>query len=378
MSQRQTRLKPVPLLAIGGTNQRVRDTELSSHEYSLIEGAFPEFAGLQSRVWGKRLLAKYPDSVYGIHQFWTPYGYGGGLYQFDGLLDFGPWLTPTSNFDLTPPLLPFDGGNMTVDDFGDYGGRFGYGTANTCLISAKEEGTIASSCGPGLTYTRLPGDYNGGPGGQGNRCLWQLVEEEQLISDFATLQKSRNYSNVIVNILNRDNCRNDAWVQPPCVNYPSLPQNLEPIPAVGAPIATLLTGVLSAGRSANSFATFAQATNSICFQRTVLDQSNSASNTNITINLKTLFEQGVVSGSAPDIINGIDGPVKPGAYLVMNRTPGGSVEIPLTVSKEDQILNAETYLVMGPRTANNDYGYNQSGSVTGDRIRIRYLRKQCG
>lgn len=173
MSRRESRVKGISLTTIGGVNERVRDVELPLHEYTRIEGLFPEFAGLQSRMWGKRVLEKYAEAIYGIHQFWTPQGYGGGLYQFDGKLDYGQWLTPTSNFDLTIPPLSFDGGGMTLDEFGlPYGSNFGYGTDNTCLISFLNGSTDHSACNPPPAPADTPNDSNGGPAGQGRKCRW--------------------------------------------------------------------------------------------------------------------------------------------------------------------------------------------------------------
>lgn len=173
MSHRESRIRPVSLTVVGGVNERVRDTELKPQEYKLLEGVFPEFAGLQSRVWGKRLLKLYEAAIYGIHQFWTPQGYGGGIYQFDGQIDFGYWLTPTSSFDLSIPPIGYDGGGMTLDEFGlPYGSNFGYGTDNACVISFLNGSSDHSSCQPPPSPADVPDDSNGGPAGQGRQCRW--------------------------------------------------------------------------------------------------------------------------------------------------------------------------------------------------------------
>lgn len=173
MSRRESAVAPTILSAIGGVNQRVRDTELPLHEYPKIEGVFPEFAGLQSRLWGKRLLQKYDEAVYGIHQFWTPQGYGAGLYQFEGTVDYGQWLTPTSNLGLNIPPLGVDGGGFTLDEWGyGYGENFGYGNVNTCTLSFLNGGTDHSVCNPPPSPANTPDDSNGGPAGQGKRCYW--------------------------------------------------------------------------------------------------------------------------------------------------------------------------------------------------------------
>lgn len=151
MSRRETRSKPEIFTAVGGVNQRVYDTELKREEYSLLEGVFPELAGLQGRLYGKRLLSKYASSVYSIFQFWTPLGYGSGLFQFTGDLRIGPWITPISKFDLDLDDLKWDENYFTVDEFGNPPGH-DY---------------------PGID--QIPNDVNGGPVGQGASCGWELV-----------------------------------------------------------------------------------------------------------------------------------------------------------------------------------------------------------
>lgn len=179
MSRRETRVtKSVVHQVVGGVNQRVRDTELPPQQYSLLEGLFPEFAGLQSRVWGKRVLEKYAEAIYGIHQFWTPQGYGGGLYQFAGEVDFGYWLTPLNGFNLNIPPIGIDGGGMTLDEFGyGTGSNFGYGTDNLCTISFLTNSTDHSACNESSAGAGATNDSNGGPAGQGTRCRWENIEE---------------------------------------------------------------------------------------------------------------------------------------------------------------------------------------------------------
>lgn len=172
-SRAESRIAPVPLLTVGGVNQRAYPTELPPHEFGNLDGVFPEFAGLQSRMFGKRLLKKYDDPIYGIFQFWTPQGYGGGLYQFNGSLDFGIWLTPNSTITLDPLPGAFDGGGMTLDDFGQsYGSNFGYGAPNTCVLSFLNGSSDHSSCNPPPSPANTPDDHNGGPAGQGKKCKW--------------------------------------------------------------------------------------------------------------------------------------------------------------------------------------------------------------
>lgn len=172
-SQRQTDVKPLLLNVVAGINERETETELPPPQYSFLSGTFPEFAGLQSRLWGKRTLAKYPDSIYGIHQFWTPQGYGGGLYQFNDQLDFGAWITPLNTIDLAVPAIGYDGGGMTLNEFGySYGSNFGYNDDNVCAISFGADSSTHGSCLPPATVVDTPNDSNGGPAGQGKRCQW--------------------------------------------------------------------------------------------------------------------------------------------------------------------------------------------------------------
>lgn len=172
-SRAETRIQPAPFLQVGGVNQRVYPTELPAHQYANLDGVFPEFAGLQSRLFGKRLLKKYDDPIYGIFQFWTPMGYGGGLYQFSGSLDYGIWLTPNSIITLDPLPGGFDGGDMTLDDFGQgFGGNFGYGNPNACVISFLNGSTNHGACQASPSPQNTPNDSNGGPAGQGKKCKW--------------------------------------------------------------------------------------------------------------------------------------------------------------------------------------------------------------
>lgn len=173
MSNRETSLAPATLLTIGGVNERAYITELPPQTFNALNGVFPEFAGLQSRLFGKRLLEKYANSIYGIYQFWTPMGYGVGLYQFTGTLDYGIWLTPSSAIILPPLPGGYDGGDMTLDDFGQgYGENFGYGDVNTCVLSFLNGSSNHVSCNPAASPANIPNDSNGGPAGQGKHCRW--------------------------------------------------------------------------------------------------------------------------------------------------------------------------------------------------------------
>lgn len=364
MSRRESSLQPIALRTVAGVNQRVRATELPLHQFPTLEGVFPEFAGLQSRVWGKRLLQKYDEAVYGIHQFWTPMGYGVGLYQFDGSLDYGPWLTPNSSFDLSIPDLGFDGGGMTLDEFGlPYGANFGYGTDNTCVISFLNGSTDHSSCQDPPAPADTPNDSNGGPAGQGRRCRWEDVESDVPLLFFAGLQEAGGYTNVATQIDDTDNCRNPAdGLNPPCVNFPVLPVPIQTIPDPASYITVITDGVLAASKAGSTFAAFNFPSNGICTFRVTRSQVNSASNSKLTINLGALIDdESIIS-----------------AKLLITRTPGGAAEIPLTISEDDQILNASDYLILGPQVPDvPNNGFIQSGSVTGDTVRITQRRRVC-
>lgn len=171
MPEREQKTKGVALIALAGVNERLLPVELPAPEWTLIEGTFPEFAGLQSRLFGKRLLAKYAESIYSIFQFWTPLGYGRGLYQFTNTIDSGLWTTPTSNFIIPaiPPSLPFDGEGLTVDDFGGKGGSGGGGISEVVII---------------WTPVDVPNDTNGGPAGQGRRCRWEDLQSLETLEPF--------------------------------------------------------------------------------------------------------------------------------------------------------------------------------------------------
>lgn len=118
MSQREDRISTAVIPAFSGINERASKTDLQSQESTLLEGTFPYFTGLQAKLPGKALLAKFEESVYGIHQFWTPYGYGNNLYQFTGAVNIDPWITPPGKpIKLTlPPLLTHE--DIVLDELG--------------------------------------------------------------------------------------------------------------------------------------------------------------------------------------------------------------------------------------------------------------------
>ena len=188
MSNAETVNKNVPLLAIGGTNERAQVTEIKPEEWANITGTFPEKTGMQSRIWGKRIFQKSAESVYGIFQFWTPLGYGGGYYQFTGTAGFGAWTVPTTNLSIPnlPSDLPFDPDNYTLqlypNDFSNVCGRqfsglytaydkFGTGVPGTGIYymnicNPGPGGGTASGGGQGNS------SGSGGPVGPAKKCKW--------------------------------------------------------------------------------------------------------------------------------------------------------------------------------------------------------------
>lgn len=189
-SQRETQKKSLTLIAVAGINQRDRDVELPLSQYSFLQGVFPEFTGLQSRIWGKRTLEKYAGAIYGIYQFWSPYGYGVGLYQFAGTTDYGVWLTPTTEIQIAlipNPSLSVDGGGFTVNEFGySYGSNFGYADPNVCGLTFSATGTQQTACILPPTPAGTPDDHNGGPAGQGRQCHWSQTQVGLSISAYAS------------------------------------------------------------------------------------------------------------------------------------------------------------------------------------------------
>jgi hypothetical protein len=146
------------LNGLGGVNERVQATELKPSEWSRIGGAWPEFQGLQARLWGKGVWAKYDKPVMGMFQFWTPLGYAGGTLQLGDNLGFGDWIIPGSVFpDLTIiPTLDTDLGGYTIGDFGN--------SVITMIIpqyNLNQEGT------------GLPDYTDGSPYGGGKKCRIQ-------------------------------------------------------------------------------------------------------------------------------------------------------------------------------------------------------------
>lgn len=144
MSQREDQIRTAVIPALAGINERASKTDLQPQESTFIEGTFPNITGQQAKIPGKYLLALFEESVYGIHQMWTPYGYGTNIYQFDGTVGSDPWITPPGKPIKPDPLPPSPAGpdGVVIDETGSYpenpgvfppplGGIGGNGTSST-------------------------------------------------------------------------------------------------------------------------------------------------------------------------------------------------------------------------------------------------------
>lgn len=110
----------------GGVNQRVLRFE--GQDFSELEGSWPEFAGIQSRINGKGLLTTTGSAVKAIFQTWTPYGYGFGYYQTDINVSTDNWKVAPFNIDPSPPVLVDINGLGNVISVLD--GSFGFDTGS--------------------------------------------------------------------------------------------------------------------------------------------------------------------------------------------------------------------------------------------------------
>lgn len=108
----------------GGINQRVLRTE--ALDFSSFDGTFPLNVGIQTRSYGKATLQRFNNPVQAIFQFFTPQGYGVGIYQTNNSVDLSPWLLGQYNFPLNsdgsidnPTTLPVN--NLGVVSGADTG-----------------------------------------------------------------------------------------------------------------------------------------------------------------------------------------------------------------------------------------------------------------
>ncbi len=217
------------LLNVGSVNERVQGTELPDNEWSALWGIFPDFTGEQARIWGKRALAKYANAIYGIYQFWTPLGYAAGIYQYTGTVDFGKWTTTSTKLDLTiPTSTNFDGGNISLDDFGqEFNRTADVSSPNVCTFNFSQFLATHQYCGLTITGANLPNDSNGSPAGQGKKCKWTNVVTSY---NMLALAAGQLHGTATVN------------TSAPATNPPFVPN---PIPLPPVPSLTYIAGSLS-------------------------------------------------------------------------------------------------------------------------------------
>lgn len=158
MSQREDRIRTAVIAALSGVNERSHKTDLQSQESSLLEGTYPAASGRQEKIPGKLLLGKFDQAVFGIHQFWTPYGYGNNLYQYEGDVGVGPWITPPGGPIKNPPIPPNipDDTGIIPDELGNNPELPGGGVI-------VDGGTISGGTGETGTGTATPGGGGGSP-----------------------------------------------------------------------------------------------------------------------------------------------------------------------------------------------------------------------
>lgn len=101
--------------AIKGIDEKVHD------EIQYLEGAYPEFVGLQKRFGGKTILDKRDRAIHGIYVFYNYYGRRFNILEFD------------DGFEITeppkPPVVPL---SFVVwsEDFEEYADGYTFGFYN--------------------------------------------------------------------------------------------------------------------------------------------------------------------------------------------------------------------------------------------------------
>lgn len=165
MSNREDQQRTAIIAALSGVNERANKVDLSTQELVLIEGTYPALSGQQVKLPGKALLAKFDEAVYGIHQFWTPYGYGNNLYQFNGNIGIDPWITPGRSITIPDlPEHPYDDTAIVLDELGNnptyptggwtFGWRYVGGGGG-----GSENGTTSTPGSPRRDPLPPPADY---------------------------------------------------------------------------------------------------------------------------------------------------------------------------------------------------------------------------
>lgn len=355
MSQRESIQKPLIIPAFGGVNERVVATELPPSEFTVVEGVFPSYAGLQTRMYGKRLLAKYPDPIWGIFQFWTPVGYANGLYQFEGQVDAGPWLTPTSNIVIPalPAEIPYDGGGMTLDEFGNsYGAPVG--EANVCAINFSDTGTGHEICGGPPENVGLPDDTNGGPAGQGSNCSY--VNSQVTGVDPDIYIASASYAN-----------QPEIDIILPIGGPEQVPLGPDPTLGAYAPVAPPYAPYRHAARANGSYWTFS------FFTGYQSHQASSASAGRFTFNFATLQGDPEVAGVSMVLTQHQGAPA----------IPDQTAEYPITLTRDADgapqpvVIDLNDYLNWDFAPQSNADGFQKSCFVTLDSLVVNRRVRVC-
>jgi hypothetical protein len=370
MPERELQSSSVPLLTIGGVNQRVNKRELEDYEYSWLSGAAPVYSGAQTRLWGKSQLAQFSSPILGIYQAWTPMGYGLGLYQFNGTLDAGIWQSPLTGIVL-PPLgadLLFDLAGYTYDEFGySVGGSFGYGPINACLLSFIDGDAAHTACGAPAEGGGNIDTTSNGPAGHGQKCKFTQVVTDYDISNFATLQKQSSGSYNDITVLD------NVGTPPVCVLGPTLPIPLGPLSPYGTFVnVSPINNSFSATQSLVSLCIFTNnPTNPLCNFKATNGPQGSATDTIFNLDFSSLVLPGL--------------PIPTNVTLLATTNPGGTGEIPLGVNfaqdgtgnYNNLNIQASNFIPVGIPALNSSDGFTSNASITAGTIRVYTYKRVC-
>lgn len=69
------------------------------------KGTYPSLTGHQRRLLGKNISNNFSNTVFGIFQFWSPYGYSAGITQTDTNVDYNIWLSSSQDFSSAIPPI---------------------------------------------------------------------------------------------------------------------------------------------------------------------------------------------------------------------------------------------------------------------------------
>ncbi len=349
------------LTTIGGVNERIQITELPPSEWASISGTFPDLTGEQIRIYGKRVLAKYANPILGIAQFWTPLGYGGGLYQIGNNLDFGKWLTPAQRFpDITyPPSVAFDGGGYTVDDYGnDFGGVTGITVPNMCQILFNQGVASDQNCTIPMTGAGIVNDSNGGPAGQGKNCKW---------TDVQLVVNPGAYLTTVSQVIPTYDILFDTGFLP----NPYSPSNRVPLgtPPVGTPVGSIFTTHPSSGYTVDSLAVEA-------FGQYYARQLGSATYQNCILDLTPFI---AIFGSTP--LTAVFVTLQISRFA--NATPLGNLDVVIPIdfgpggNYSAYPIRMQDYMPAQNQQPANTNGYNASVQAILDTITLNYRNRVC-